>query len=182
MSIATKTGDAGETALMYGRRVSKTHRRVETYGAVDELNAALGLYRATAEHPVIQEKIYAIQNELVVLMGELAVANEDRDRYQKDGFKLVDPGMPERLTAMVDDLEKNHHITYKHWATPGQNLESAALDVARTICRRAERQVVGLIDSGEYVNPESVRYLNRLSDVLWLLARYVESETEEGSP
>jgi cob(I)alamin adenosyltransferase len=181
MSIATKTGDAGETALMYGRRVPKMHRRVEAYGALDELNAALGLFRATAEHPVIQEKIYAIQSELVVLMGELAVADEDRERFQKDGFPLVEPAMVERLTALVDDLEKNHHITYKHWATPGQNLESATLDVARTICRRAERRVVALADSADYVNPETIRYLNRLSDVLWLLARYAESEPADGT-
>jgi cob(I)alamin adenosyltransferase len=180
MSIATKTGDAGETALMYGRRVPKMHRRVEAYGTLDELNAALGLFRATADHAVIQEKIYAIQNELVVLMGELAVADEDRERFQKDGFPLVEPAMVERLTALVDDLEKNHHITYKHWATPGQNLESATLDVARTVCRRAERRIVALADSAEYVNPETIRYLNRLSDVLWLLARYAESERADG--
>jgi cob(I)alamin adenosyltransferase len=179
MSIATKTGDAGETALMYGHRVPKMHRRVEAYGAVDELNAALGLFRATAKHTLAQERIYAVQKELVVLMGELAVADEDRERYQKDGFELVDCAMVDRLTAVVEDLEKNHHITYKHWATPGQNLESAALDVARTTCRRAERRVVALADSAEYVNPETIRYLNRLSDVLWLFARYAESAKED---
>ena len=179
MSIATKTGDAGETALMYGRRVPKMHRRVEAYGAVDELNAALGLFRATADHAIIQEKVYAVQRELVTLMGELAVADEDRERYQKDGFELVDSAMVDRLTAIVDDLEKNHHISFQHWATPGQNLESAALDVARTICRRAERRVVALADSAEYVNPESIRYLNRLSDVLWLFARYAEKPNED---
>jgi cob(I)alamin adenosyltransferase len=175
MSIATKTGDAGETALMYGRRVPKMHRRVEAYGAVDELNAALGLFRATAQHPFIQEKVYAVQKELVILMGELAVADEDRGRYQKDGFELVDSAMVDRLTAIVDDLEKNRQIAYKHWATPGQTLESATLDVARTTCRRAERRVVALADSAEYVNPESIRYLNRLSDVLWLFARYADT-------
>jgi cob(I)alamin adenosyltransferase len=179
MSIATKTGDAGETALMYGRRVPKMHRRVEAYGAVDELNAALGLFRATAQHPFIGERVHAVQKELVVLMGELAVADEDRERYQNDGFELVNSEMVERLTAIVDDLEKNHRVTYKHWATPGQNLESAALEVARTTCRRAERRVVALADSAEYVNPESIRYLNRLSDVLWLFARYAETAKED---
>ena len=179
MSIATKTGDAGETALMYGRRVPKMHRRVEAYGAVDELNAALGLFRATAQHSLIRERVYAVQKELVVLMGELAVADEDRARYQNDGFELVNSDMVERLTAIVDDLEKNHQVTYKHWATPGQNLESAALEVARTTCRRAERRVVALADSAEYVNPESIRYLNRLSDVLWLFARYAETTKED---
>ena len=177
MSIATKTGDTGETALMYGRRVPKMDRRVEAYGTVDELNAALGMVRATAKAELIQSIVFAVQKELIVLMGELAVADQDRERYQKDGYDLVTTAMVDRLTAVVDDLEKNHQITYKHWATPGNTLDAAALDLARTICRRSERRVVGLADSAEYVNPESIRYLNRLSDVLWLFARYAEGES-----
>jgi cob(I)alamin adenosyltransferase len=176
MSIATKTGDAGETALMYGRRIPKMDRRVEAYGTVDELNTALGLARATTKAELIQHTILAVQKELVVLMGELAVADEDRDRYQRDGYDIVTSAMVDGLTAVVDDLEQNHHITYKHWATPGNTLDGAALDVARTVCRRAERRVVALADSAEYVNPESIRYLNRLSDVLWLFARYAEGK------
>lgn len=175
MSIATKTGDAGETALMYGRRVPKTHRRVEAYGTVDELNAALGMVRATATAPLICNLVLAVQKELVVLMGELAVADEDRERFQKDGYEMVTAQMVDRLTAVVDDLEKNHQIAFKHWATPGFNQASAALDGARTTCRRAERRIVALADSAEYVNPETIRYLNRLSDVLWLFARFVET-------
>jgi len=175
MSIATKTGDAGETALMYGRRVPKTHRRVEAYGTVDELNAALGMVRATATAPLISDLVLAVQKELVVLMGELAVADEDRERFRKDGYESVTTPMVDRLTAVVDDLEKNHQIAFKHWATPGFNQASAALDGARTTCRRAERRIVALADSAEYVNPETIRYLNRLSDVLWLFARFVET-------
>jgi cob(I)alamin adenosyltransferase len=175
MSIATKTGDAGETALMYGRRVPKTHRRVEAYGTVDELNAALGMVRATATAPLICDLVLAVQKELVVLMGELAVADEDRERFKKDGYESVTAQMVDRLTAVVDDLEKNHQIAFKHWATPGFNQASAALDGARTTCRRAERRIVALADSAEYVNPETIRYLNRLSDVLWLFARFVET-------
>jgi cob(I)alamin adenosyltransferase len=177
VSIATKTGDAGETALMYNRRVPKTHRRVEAYGTIDELNAALGLVRTVASESLIRDAVFSVQKELVVLMGELAVADEDREHYQKDGYELVASGMVDRLTAIVDDLEKNHHIVFKHWATPGHTTLSAALDVARTTCRRAERRVVGLADSAEYVNPEAIRYLNRLSDVLWLFARYAETHT-----
>jgi cob(I)alamin adenosyltransferase len=177
MSIATKTGDAGQTALMYGRRVPKTERRVEAYGTVDELNAALGLVRATTKADLIQSTIFSVQKELVVLMGELAVADEDRERYQRDGYEIVTATMVDRLTAVVDNLEQNHHINYKHWATPGNTLDAAALDVARTTCRRAERRVVSLADSAEYVNPETIRYLNRLSDVLWLFARYAEGES-----
>src|SRR5580692_6629290 len=112
MSIATKTGDAGETALMYGRRVPKMDRRVEAYGTVDELNAALGLVRATTKAELIQHTVLAVQKEL-------AVADEDRARYQRDGYEIVTAPMVDRLTAVVDDLEQNHQITYKHWATPG---------------------------------------------------------------
>ena len=175
MSIATKTGDAGETALMYGRRVPKTHRRVKACGAVDELNSSLGLVRATTAESLIQRGVLSVQKELVVLMGELAVADEDRERYLKDGYGIVTAAMVDRLTDVVNDLEKNFHIVFKHWATPGHSLSSASLDVARTTCRRAERSVVGLADSPDYVNPESIRYLNRLSDVLWLFARFVET-------
>lgn len=182
MSIATKTGDAGQTALMYGRRVPKTEPRVEAYGTVDELNAALGLVRATTKTELIQKTVLAVQKELVVLMGELAVANDDRERYQRDGYQIVTAPMVDRLTAVVDDLEQNHHISFKHWATPGHTLDGAALDLARTICRRAERLVVGLADNAQYVNPETIRYLNRLSDVLWLFARYAEGPEGETTP
>lgn len=176
MTIATKTGDSGETALMYGNRVPKSSGRVEAYGTVDELNAALGLVRATAGEKLVQDVVLSVQKELVVLMGELAVADEDRERYLKDGYGVVTPAMVDRLTDVVNDLEKNYHVDFKHWATPGYNLSSAALDVARTTCRRAERRVVAVCDGPEYVNPESIRYLNRLSDVLWLFARYIETK------
>jgi cob(I)alamin adenosyltransferase len=175
VSIATKTGDAGETALMYGRRVSKTHRRIEACGTVDELNSSLGLVRATTNETLIQEVVLSVQKELVILMGELALSDEDRERYLKDGYKVVTAAMVDRLTDVVNDLEKNYHIVFKHWATPGHNLSSAALDVARTTCRRAERRVVAVADSTNSVNPEAIRYLNRLSDVLWLFARFVET-------
>jgi cob(I)alamin adenosyltransferase len=176
MSIATKTGDSGTTALMYGKRVSKTDARVEAYGTVDELNAALGMARATANRKVVHEIVLSVQKDLVVLMGELAVANKDRERYLKDGYEVVTAPMVDRLTAAVNDLEQNYHVDFKHWATPGHSLESATLDVARTTCRRAERRVVAMCDGPEYVNPESIRYLNRLSDLLWLFARYVETK------
>jgi cob(I)alamin adenosyltransferase len=178
MSIATKTGDAGETALMYGKRVPKTHRRVEACGTVDELNSSLGLVRATTSEKLIQEVVLSVQKELVILMGELALHDDDRERYIKDGYKIVTAAMVDRLTDVVNDLEKNYHIVFKHWATPGHNLSAAALDVARTTCRRAERRVIAVAGSTDSVNPETIRYLNRLSDVLWLFARFVETQTQ----
>ncbi len=175
-SIATKTGDDGQTALMFGRRVSKCDPRVSAYGAVDELNAALGLARAESADAQITDAILSIQKELVTLMGELAVDPIDLDRYVEKGFALVTASMVDRLTALIDDLEQNHRISYKHWATPGATKSSAHLDLARTVCRRAEREVLALSDNGPRVNPEIIRYLNRLSDLCWLYARHVETQ------
>lgn len=176
MSIATKTGDDGTTGLMYGRRVAKTDPRIAANGAVDELNAALGMVRATIADPFVTDAILAIQKELVLLMGELAVLPEDRERYTAGGFHFVEKAMVDELTARIDDLEKNRQISYQGWATPGATLGSATLDVARTVCRRAERHIAVLAESGVPVNGEILRYLNRLSDLCWLWARWIETD------
>ncbi len=160
---------------MFGRRVPKTNPRISANGACDELNAALGMVRAFCDNAFITEHIFSIQKELVTLMGEIGVDVSDRERYAKAGFHLVDASMVEHLTARIDELENDHRISFKHWATPGATRESALLDVARTICRRAEREVVDLADHDCEVNPEIVRYLNRLSDLCWLYARFVET-------
>ncbi|MBA3963966.1 MAG: cob(I)yrinic acid a,c-diamide adenosyltransferase [Chthoniobacterales bacterium] len=175
MSIATKTGDAGETSLMYGRRVSKTDARVDAYGCVDELSAVLGVVRAADTQSLVSERILAIQKELVTVMGELATAPQDLERYQKDGFPLTTAAMVDRLTMAVDELEKDKTLYGKGWATPGETPLAAALDLARTICRRAERRVAAL-DLPQNTNAEILRYLNRLSDLCWLLARYAEKQ------
>jgi len=175
VSIVTKTGDGGTTALMYGRRVPKSHPRVEACGTVDELNAALGQVRATVEHDFVRDNLFTIQKDLVVLMGELCVQPEDLDRYFKDGYSPLMPGMTQKLDALIREIEAQN-IGSKGWAMPGASRGSAALDVARTICRRAERRVCELNDAGELKNAEIVVYLNRLSDVLWLFARWVETK------
>ena len=173
MSIVTKTGDSGTTGLMYGRRVPKNHPRVEAYGTVDELNAALGLARATAAQDFVRESLLAIQKDLVTLMGELAVANEDLERYVKGGFSIVTPAMTAKLDALVKEIE-SQNVSFKGWATPGATVDSAALDVARTVCRRAERRVYDLQSVGDFNNAEVLIFLNRLSDLLWLFARWAE--------
>jgi cob(I)alamin adenosyltransferase len=175
MGIATKNGDDGTTALMYGRRVPKTHPRVEAYGAVDELNAALGVARASAEHDFVRNNLLVIQKDLIVLMGELCVQPEDLPRYVKDGYSLIKPEMTAKLDTLVREIE-GQNVSFKGWATPGATPPSAALDVARTICRRAERRVCGLKETGELKNAEIIIYLNRLSDLLWLFARWVETK------
>lgn len=180
MSIATKTGDAGETSLMYGRRVPKTDPRVDAYGCVDELNAALGFARVSATNSFLTEQVQAVQKELIIVMGELATAPEDLARYVKDGFQLTTTAMTDRLTSVIDDLEKNRLGKFKGWAVPGKALDSATLDLARTVCRRAERRVATLMAEATEFNAEIVRYLNRLSDLCWLLARYAEHLHDEG--
>jgi cob(I)alamin adenosyltransferase len=179
MSIVTKTGDKGETALMYGRRVSKSNPRVDAYGCVDELNAALGLARAFSENAFISEQILSVQKDLIVVMGELATAREDIDRYVKDEFKLTDAEMTDRIGGIIVDLEKDKSLYPKDWVIPGGTVVSAALDLARTTCRRAERRVTVFIANEKDFNPEILRYLNRLSDLCWVLARYAERSSHE---
>ncbi len=177
MSIATRTGDAGTTGLMYNRRVSKSDPRVEAYGSVDELNAAIGMARATSTLPFISDNLLLIQKDLVILMGELATAQEDMKRYFQDGFQRVTPDLTARLDQLVATIESKS-ITFKGWATPGMTLHSAAVDVARTTCRRAERRVHALKELGGIENTEILIFLNRLSDLLWLFARWVETQSE----
>ncbi len=165
---------------MYGRRVSKSDPRVDTYGCVDELNAALGLARVTAGNGFIPDELLRVQKELILVMGELATAPEDLPRYLKDGYEVTTAAMVERLTATIDELEKDKLLHYKTWAIPGTTLVSAALDVARTTCRRAERRVALLSEQSDKLNAEILRYLNRLSDLCWLLARYADHAKERG--
>jgi cob(I)alamin adenosyltransferase len=174
MSIATRTGDDGTTGLMYARRVPKNHPRVEACGAVDELNAAIGLARALASEKFIREHLLAIQQDLVVLMGEVGVLPEDLARYTRDGYGLVTLEMTARLDALVGEIEAQK-ITFQGWATPGATIPAGGLDVARTVCRRAERRVYDLRQSGQLPNAEVGVFLNRLGDLLWLMARWSES-------
>lgn len=181
MSIVTKTGDKGETSLMYGRRLSKADPRVDAYGCVDELNAALGLARSLAVDNFLSDQILAVQRDLIIVMGELATAPSDHERYIRDGFRLTATEMVDRITAIVFDLEKDKSLYPKDWVVPGGMPVSAALDFARTICRRAERQIAEFGAEAKDSNPEILRYLNRLSDLCWILARYAEKHTQPSS-
>src|SRR5439155_6576573 len=125
-------------------------------------------------HRFIRDNLFATQKELVALMGELATGIEDVPRYLKEGFPSVTPEMTSRLEKLVQEIEAQK-ITWNGWATPGATLNSAALDIARTTGRRAERRVCALREAGELHNPEIIVYLNRLSDVPWLLARWVDA-------
>jgi len=179
MSIVTQHGDKGSTALMYGRRVPKNHPRIEALGTVDELNAALGMARALALPAPIRDNLLVIQKELIVLMGETGVDPQDLPRYVKDGYSVVTPAMTARLNALIREIEAQN-LDFKGWAVPGTTPAAAALDLARTICRRGERRACALNEVGDLKNPEIVVYLNRLGDLLWLFARWVEARV--GSP
>ena len=172
MSIITGRGDAGETDLLFGRRIAKTALRMEALGCVDEVNAALGLARAATTEPAIIALVDAIQERLIGLMGQLACLPEDEDRYR---LAAVGPADVEWLLAQAHDYEARG-INFTGWAKPGAegSLSRAGLDFARTMARRAERAVLAVHESGEPV-PEAVRlFFNRLSDLLWIMARVAE--------
>ena len=172
-SIATRTGDDGTTGLLYGQRVPKNHPQIETVGAFDELNAALGFAKATCAEGDRKAGLERIQKDLVNLMGELACAETDTARYTASKFtKLTDADLA-RVDAAVAALEAQN-IRFDGWATPGGTLHAAALDLARTTARRAERHLVALPAHGRTVQPLLHRYVNRVSDLLWLLARQAE--------
>lgn len=175
MSIVTKTGDQGTTGLMYNRRVPKSHPQVEAYGCVDELNAALGLARAASTHDFVRTHVKSIQKDLIVVMGELATDPRDLARYAKDGFRPTSPELTARLDALATELEAGQG-PLKDWAIPGESMGAATLDAARTTCRRAERRVCALHEAQQLHNSEIIIFLNRLADVLWLLARWVERQ------
>ena len=164
---------------MYNRRVSKCDPRIEACGSIDELNAAIGVARATARNALVETPLLSIQQDLITLMGELATLPEDLERFVQDGFKRVTPAMTARLDALVKEVESQHG-SFKGWATPGATAGAAALDMARTVGRRAERRVCELRESGEIENAEILVFLNRLSDVLWLLARQAETQAGAG--
>lgn len=171
MSISTKRGDDGSTALLFGKRVPKNHPRVMTYGRVDELNSTLGLCRAHAHHHSIQEDILGVQQELVYMMSELATDDADHERLQeKFGEKLISAQKVSALTELVHTLESRDG-GFKGWSYPGSAPADAFFDLARTTCRRCERGLITLRESGATVRPELIAYLNRLADLLWLWGR-----------
>ncbi len=159
---------------MYGRRVSKSDVRVEAYGSVDELTAALGLARALSDNPRLRDQILCVQKDLITVMGELATATEDMERYFASGFKATTSDMVDRLTTEITKLENDDSVHPKDWVIPGTTKTSATLDLARTAARKAERAAVRCRAADESVGPEIVRYLNRLSDWCWILARWAE--------
>ncbi|HEX4204044.1 MAG TPA: cob(I)yrinic acid a,c-diamide adenosyltransferase [Ktedonobacteraceae bacterium] len=167
--VTTGTGDTGYTGLLGDVRVLKSDPRPDTFGTVDEATSALGLARAVAQDPKVKDIIYRIQQELYMLMGELATPPEN---YEQMGLQMTIEHV-QRLEQVEEELMVAVEIPNK-FIIPGDTLDGAALDLARTIIRRAERMAVKLLHDGAIQNGEVVRYLNRLSDVIFILARYIE--------
>lgn len=167
MKIYTRTGDEGDTSLFAGGRVSKGHLRLHTYGTVDELNSVLGVVLAAGISADVEAVVQRIQSELFVVGADLATPLDAEAKW----LTRVIPEMTQRLEQEIDEWE-NQLPPLKNFILPGGSMTGALLHQARTVCRRAERWLVTLKTS-EPVNEEVLRYLNRLSDWLFVLARFV---------
>lgn len=166
----SKKGDRGYTSLMGGQRVLKSGPRPEAYGTLDEASSALGIARATTTRPKSKEIILSIQEDLLILGAELSTADED----QKQSPNRITEDHVEQLERWIDELQRDV-ILKKEFVLPGETLASAAIDLGRTVIRRAERRVVRLMQEKIIQNSEVPRFLNRLGDLLFTLARYEES-------
>ena len=169
-SISTMRGDGGETSLAGGVRVSKGSARVETYGTIDELNSALGFARSICEDEEMAALTKSIQQDLFKIGSSLATPAESPKPPV-----IIDPSLVDRLTTEVHRMEAIEGIL-ADWSIPGEHRAAAAFDVARTICRRAERALVRLLESGAALQPAILPYVNRLSDLLWLCGRKLEHD------
>ncbi len=169
MSIVTKTGDTGVTKLIFGETVSKGDLRMEACGAIDELNAFLGLARAFCDDTAINACLECLQRETFIVGAEMATPPEQTGRLKQ----RVDTGMTAAAETHIARIEATPGLL-DDWALPGATQAGAAIDVARTVARRAERCAVRLHAAGALPNPELLRYLNRISDLLWLLGRSYE--------
>ncbi len=173
MDIYTRKGDDGTTGLFYGGRVPKDHPGPEAYGTVDEAVSALGAARAVADDD-LAERLLAVQRDLFVVAAELATAPENRSKLVT-GESLVEPGMVTRIEERIDALVAETGMPTA-FVVPGGSPLAAALDVARTVVRRAERRCVSYAAAGGLDSSHVVPYLNRLADYVYLLARSVEED------
>ncbi len=172
MKVYTKRGDDGTTGLLYGGRVAKDDLRTEAYGTLDEAGSALGLARAELAEGQWHETVLEVQRELFVVAAQLATAVEHWPQLA-DEVSRVTPAMVDRLEVRIDALTARHPLPTE-FVVPGGSRAGAAIDLARTVARRAERAVVGMRRHGLLPDETPLRYLNRLSDYLYVLARSVE--------
>ena len=174
MRIYTRRGDDGSTGLLYGGRVDKSDARTEAYGTTDEAVAALGMARVFIADSLLADLVLRLQRELFVVGAELATASENVSKLTP-GRTKVTAGMVTELEAMIDDYTRRIRMP-EEFIVPGESRGSAFLDFARTVVRRAERQVVAMERAGLLADREVLRYLNRLADLVFVLARYEEGD------
>jgi len=170
MSISTRRGDTGETATGGGLRVSKSDLRVEAYGTIDELNCTIGVARAGCDDTEIAALARSIQCDLFKIGSAVSTKPESNKT-----LPTIEPEMVARLDHAVDAFEALPGMLHD-WSISGELRASAGFDLARTVARRAERATVRLVSSGVVIQPSVLAYLNRLSDVLWLMARKLERD------
>ena len=174
MKLYTKRGDTGETGLLFGGRVSKSDPRVEAYGTVDSAVSAMGLARSLSDDPRVKELLLELQREMFTVGAELATDPAEH-HHLEEHFSAVTSEMTLRLEGLIDDLGSQIELP-RAFIVPGASSGSGALDLARTLLRAAERRVVELQAQGGLENPEVLRYLNRLSDLLFMLARFEDRD------
>ena len=174
MKIYTKKGDDGTTGLLYGGRVSKDDARTEVYGTLDEVVSALGIARAGGLEPRVAESVVRLQREMFVVGAQLATSENNQAKLEPNVSKVT-PEMTQRAEADIDELVATHPLP-QEFLLPGETMGSAGLDLARSIVRRAERQAVSMARAEVLPDPEILRYLNRISDLLFALARFEEAE------
>jgi cob(I)alamin adenosyltransferase len=175
-TVTTRTGDDGYTGLLGKARVPKWHPRPEAYGTLDEATSALGLARALTPSDEVRVSILELQREIYLLMAELAT---DPDEYDRSPFRITADHVA-NLELRSAGLQQQVDIG-QQFIIPGETAGAAAIDLARTIVRRGERLVARMLHDGALGNHELLRYLNRLSDVLFILARYEEEIAGHGS-
>ena len=172
--VYTKFGDLGETSLLYGGRISKNDLHTEAYGITDEAVSAMGLARATTDDPMVKDVLRDLQRELFTIAAELAT-DPDKDELFQQHFQPVTQEMVTNLETIIDGLEEDVEMP-KVFILPGGSPSSAAIDLARCIIRTAERRVVALREAGKLTNDLIITYLNRIGDLLFVVARYQDRE------
>ena len=176
MKTFNKKGDKGETSLLYNARVPKSDPHCEAYGTVDEAVATLGLARTLSRKERVQQILFNAQKDLFILAGELATPIEAHDKFAAS-YPVINAQKVQELEDLIDGFEREVEMP-REFVIPGDSAGSAAIHMARSIVRRAERRVVNLQQNGQLPNDELLKYLNRLADLLFTLALYEDQGSQ----
>ena len=172
--VYTRSGDDGDTGLLYGGRISKSDLLTEAYGTVDELVSMMGFARSISQSDKVKETLMQLQKQLFQIASELATLPENYSHLEKN-LGLIGGDWVETLEQIIDAFKSEVDLPAA-FIVPGASQASAAIDMSRTICRRAERLIVELKNQNRLPNPEVLRYMNRLSDLLFVIARYEDKQ------